>query len=76
MGVTMAKINLNPKLVIILRSFIPAAIFIFLALMWTEQRELVRYSSGIAGIAFLIEGIIRLWKYQKSSDENSEKSTD
>ena len=72
----MAKTNLNPKLVIILRSFIPAAIFIFLAIAWTEQRELVRYPMGIAGIAFAIEGVIRLWKYQKSSNESVEKSTD
>ena len=72
----MAKINLNPKLVIILRSFIPAAIFIFLAITWTEQRELVRYPMGIAGIAFAIQGVIQLWKYPKSGNESTNDTTD
>ena len=49
-------------------SFIAAAIFIILAVIWDDASSLFRYAAGAAGIAFAIKGISQLKKKNKSGE--------
>ncbi len=49
-------------------SFIAAAIFIVLAIIWDDTSSLFRYAAGAAGIAFAIRGISQLRKKNKSGE--------
>ena len=43
----------------VLSSFLPAALFLLLALFWSDARPLLRYTLAAAGIAFAAEGVFR-----------------
>ncbi len=62
----MAKSSSISKKQRLINKLIPAAIFIFLAIVWQEEGSMVRILFGIAGIAFVVEGLIRFRKDKKS----------
>ena len=41
------------------KSFVPAGLFLLLALIWTDASTLLRSLFAASGIAFLVEGIIK-----------------
>ncbi len=47
---------------IALKKLVPAALFLFLALMWPDGSTLLRFALAAAGIAFLVEGIVQYIK--------------
>ena len=48
----------DPVIRRLVRSLLPAVIFIFLAIQWTDVSSLVRYSFAAAGVAFAVEGLL------------------
>ena len=50
----------NSRMALVVRKFVPAALFLLLAVLWDEASTLLRYSFAAAGLAFLIEGIFKL----------------
>ncbi len=60
--VNMAGKETNPRTSIALKFLLPAGIFLFLALVWTEASTLLRLVQVAAGLAFAGEGLWKLWK--------------
>ena len=45
-----------------LNKLVPAALFLFLAFMWSDASTMLRWVFAAAGIAFLVEGIVKYVK--------------
>jgi hypothetical protein len=58
--------NSKPIIKNAVKLFLPAAIFLFLAIMWTDQSALFRYSAAAAGVVFAVQGIRKLIKDRKN----------
>ena len=52
----------------LIKSLIPAVMFIALAIVWTDRESLVPYLMAAAGVAFAVEGF---WKYRKDRKKES-----
>jgi hypothetical protein len=55
-----------------LKSFVPGVLFLVLALVWSDASPLLRYGFAAAGIAFVVEGIIRFIKRSREDDASAE----
>ena len=57
----MAEKKTNPRMATAQKFFLPAGIFLSLAI-WTEASTSLRVAEGAAGLAFAGEGLYKLWK--------------
>jgi hypothetical protein len=52
----------DPVIQRLVKSLLPAVIFIFLAIQMTDASSLFRYSAAAAGVAFAVEGLLKFRK--------------
>ncbi len=58
---------LDKRMKDLIKKLIPAVIFIFLAIVWDRESNIVNYLYAAAGAAFAIEG---LWKFIKEGKQS------
>jgi len=62
----MAEKKTNPRTATAQKFFLPAGIFLFLAIIWAEPSTSLRVALGAAGLAFAGEGLWKLWKLKRN----------
>ena len=58
----MSDDNSSLRIQNMIKSLLLAAIWIFLAIAWTDASVWFRYAAGAAGVAFVVEGLLKLRK--------------
>ena len=64
----MAEKKSDPIMNRLIKSLVPAVLFMALAILWTDRESLVPTLMGAAGVAFAVEGF---WKYKKERKKES-----